>query len=567
MKFYVVKGLALLATAMLFSCQKNMVHESNKTIDAYAGLERPTISSFSVNSIAYADNKVNRTGNDLLQLKSSTGNGGLPRPPVGSAYPDGRGKIDSVFNSDDSNFELYFRQKYLSQMFTISDQSMANQIYPGAILDGRSITGEFDPKMLEGISSGMRPVTISTSLPASSGTIARTSLPRPIAGISLYNAALTDLENLNPGGSFGAAALHVELDSFTVYEELKTMYGFNKKVDVFFVESGAEKLGENHLIKGKSALKLKFFQENFTIDLDVPTNESSFFDPTGLDMQQITGGTIPVYVNSVTYGRMGIMVIESSVNADKLYRAVYKQQAILRNLIGIDRNMTDEDKSIIEQADIKVKYTGVGTDADGTIKVNGLQGFIDILTANATYNKDSPGIPVAFQLAYLDNRTLVSAPFQINFGPYDKPAARIEYDNIRQTNFQNQVRGAVAQRNADVYLSVYRNASGADFVSAVPPDFLVFRINQTHRVRFTDVMNTIRNFNSETITKRDSVVNRRLSRVLLCKNCIISELGELEGVFHDPSTGQQVYKREITDQVYSHLLLSSPNYYMLSPRQ
>lgn len=45
---------------------------------------------------------------------------------------------------------FFFRQKYKSQMFTISDQSMGLNIYPGAILDGRSIEAMFDPPHAEG---------------------------------------------------------------------------------------------------------------------------------------------------------------------------------------------------------------------------------------------------------------------------------------------------------------------------------------------------------------------------------------------------------------------------------
>lgn len=152
--------------------------------------------------------------------------------------------------------------------------------------------------------------------------------------------------------------------------------------------------------------------------MDKPTNNKELFDPIGLDLLAITGGVTPVYVQSVTYGRMGIMVIESSYSAEEVYNAVHKQKNLLLNLLGADKGLTAKEKDIINDAEIKLKLTGVGRDADETIKINGLQGFIDVISANSTYSKERPGIPVAFQLAYLDkDQSIVEAPFQINYGP------------------------------------------------------------------------------------------------------------------------------------------------------
>jgi len=302
-------------------------------------------------------------------------------------------------------------------------------------------------------------------MPVSGSAVARTSLPRPSAERALVSTALTDLENINPGG-IGAASLQLELDSFKVYEELKTLYGYNKDIGVFLVNANTTQQGENHKITSTSALKIKFFQENFTIDLDVPNSYNELFDPTGLDMNSITGGVMPVYVKSVTYGRMGIMVIESSYSSTKVYNAIYKQLGILQNLIGIDRNLTEEEKAIINSADIKIKYTGIGQDADGTIKVNGLAGFIDIMQANKTYSKESPGVPVAFQLAYLnDDHGNVEAPFQINYGPYDKPYAKIEYG---QSHYTNHPSGYLTLTNADMYISFFHDKGRHSVYNGVP---------------------------------------------------------------------------------------------------
>ena len=465
-----VIGLAFVLGMLLIvpmGCSKDVLDKNDLAKKAeFQGMRDPEISSFMVESKSYH-------GNDLAKdhLNAMKRNDLFPSPIPNKesyVYKDGPGQTQLL---NGSNY-LYFQQKYKSRMFTIADQSMALNIYPGAILKGSSIEGVFDPKMLVGISQNIRPVTLSTSMPVSGSVVAKTTLPRPIAERALTNAALTDLETLNPGG-VGAASLSLELDSFKVYEELKTMYGYNKSIDVFLVGANTTQKGENHYITSKSALKLKFFQENFTVDLDVPNSYNELFDPTGLDMPAITGGVTPVYVKSVTYGRMGIMVIESSYSSAQVYNAVYKQLGILLNIIGIDKNMTDQEKTIINTASIKVKYTGVNADADGMITVNGLAGFIAILSANKTYSKESPGVPVAFQLANLTSHAIIEAPFQINYGPWDRPFVKIVLEN-KKTIGVNPV-----YVNADLYAYFYTDQAGTIPYND-PPDFFPYPYDVTN---------------------------------------------------------------------------------------
>jgi len=489
-----------LFTIIASGCAKNVLEKDIAKNAQIEGLRLPVMSSFTVNSMSY------RSDEGLqANLNGRKQNNTDPQPtiPNTSAYVhrDGPGIIQPGTLPGSGSDYLYFLQRYKSQMFTVTDQAMSLNIFPGAILDGRSIEGAFNPRMLQGISGNIRPVTISTSMPVSGSAVAKTSLPRPSAERALVSTALTDLENINPGG-IGAASLQLELDSFKVYEELKTLYGYNKDIGVFLVNANTTQQGENHKITSTSALKIKFFQENFTIDLDVPNSYNELFDPTGLDMNSITGGVTPVYVKSVTYGRMGIMVIESSYSSTKVYNAIYKQLGILQNLIGIDRNLTEEEKAIINSADIKIKYTGIGQDADGTIKVNGLAGFIDIMQANKTYSKESPGVPVAFQLAYLnDDHGNVEAPFQINYGPYDKPYAKIEYQN-RVDKYHPT--GYLTNSSADMYVSFFHD-KGRNSVYNNVPDFIPFKYEQT--VYTTNVSNYSPSYNTNKYLKEFSVKN------------------------------------------------------------
>ena len=427
-------------------------------------LSSPVIDRFTVNSqsnVPREEYNVMGSGKRASASTVTSGEEDPLRPPRLRAGTPGVGKDgqDSITQTRDQfqNIFLTLRRKYKANMFTIADGSMALNIFPGAILDGRSLEGNFSPQMLKGISSGIRPITISTSLPVSGYAVPKTAIARPSSEKALVNAALTDLERVNPG-EVGAASLDITSDTFRVYEELKTFYGYQKGLDAFLVNTNTIKQGENHLITSKSAIKIKFFQENFKIETDIPQS-NELFDPTGLDMYTITKGKVPVYVKSVTYGRMGIMVIESEASMQDLFNAVYKQVGIIGNIIGIDKNMTEKDKTIINQASIKVKYTGIGTDTSPAEMINGLSGFIQVMSANKTYSKTSPGIPIAFQLAELNTlNKLVEAPFQINYGPFEKPYVRIEYKNSKWEKDESISNPMFTE--SDIYMSFFKDPAG-----------------------------------------------------------------------------------------------------------
>jgi len=506
-------------------------------------LRKPVPSGYTLQSLSAPPvNDIQNTFNSHKRNDvNPTGSGG--RPKVGS-YKFGAGEVKPIFNSNDNKDYLFFIQKYKSQMFTIADQSMALNIYPGAILDGRSIEGIFEPKMLLGISNNIRPITISTSMPVSGSAVAKTSLPRPIAERALYNAALTDLAIQNPEG-IGATTLHLDLDSFTVYEELKTIYGYNKGINAFLYNSSSVKKGDNYYISAKSAVSVKFLQENFTIDVDVPNTYNELFDPTGLDLQAVTHGVTPVYVKSVTYGRMGIMVIESTATAEKLYNAVNKQKGILLNLIGVDNTLTQEEKDILNSAEIKVKYTGVGLDSDKAIKVNGLSGFIEVLTANNTYSKESPGIPVAFQLSYLDNdHGLVEAPFQINYGPFQKPYVRIEYRNSKE-----EVEPRINPRftDSDIYIAFYRDEN-----AQIPYGDISIFVPYKYKVttQYTEVTNWTPNYHT-TVSDEQAILKVNTPKHLLMQ----------QRVYYYVKYGSEARTSKVT---YRYDMLPSPDYHALS---
>ncbi|WP_276225262.1 thiol-activated cytolysin family protein [Niabella beijingensis] len=481
----IVRATMLLLLIYCVGCTKRDIAEVPENVKSgkpgwYANLKKADLKSFSITTPKYSDPN---DANGLLGRRKRNGDPGDGPDPIMGTYPTGPGIIFHPINggNEDPNAIMY-RQSFKSNVFVVEDQAMSLNIFPGAILNGRSISSTaFSPAMLTGISGNIRPINISTSLPVSSGAVARTYMARPSNDRAFVRTALTDLENLNPG-RVGAARLQVEKDSFNVYEELKTLYGYNKNIDIFIASGGSSSQNGSHDIQGNAGIKIKFFQQNFTIDVDVPSDYSELFDPTGLDTSSVFGGYSPYYVSSVTYGRMGIMTIESSTDASTLYSIVNKQINILGGVVGGGTQLTQQEKDILNNADIKVRLTGIGVSADRPIVVNGLQGFIETLSANATYSKDDPGIPISFRLRYLVDDTNVEAPFDINYGPYEKPYARVEYrnSNIRTYHAVNpddaNTRDEIEENTANVYLAFYKDNTAGIPMNA--PNFLKFDIKK-----------------------------------------------------------------------------------------
>ena len=66
----------------------------------------------------------------------------------------------------------------------------------------------------------------------------------------------------------------------------------------------------------KSGFYVKFYQTSFTLDMDVPNGslvKDNNFDSEGIE---------PVYVSSISYGRMGILAIETNEKAEDAKRII-----------------------------------------------------------------------------------------------------------------------------------------------------------------------------------------------------------------------------------------------------
>ncbi len=258
-------------------------------------------------------------------------------------------------------------------------------IYPGALLKGESIpTGEY-----AGINADRAPITLSTSLSNISGSPSIT-----IDNPNSLSEVRSGIKELLSREVTGATPAELTIDEAEVYSEehLSVALGANyrgatKKVAANLNFNTSEK---------KNKYVLKFIQRYFTLDLDSPgKSPSDLF--TNLPSMESLGSTSPVYVSSVTYGRMVIYTVESNSSISQVKAAL---DAASKAGPNVELNLDSDSKKIIKTSNIKALVIG-GSGASAAQIINGPQDVYDYIAEGGNYSKDSPGAPLAYKLRYV----------------------------------------------------------------------------------------------------------------------------------------------------------------------
>ena len=335
-------------------------------------------------------------------------------------------------------------------------------IYAGSLLQGNSIADlNFSP--IAEFQSSVKPVTASVSFQATkvSGTITNPSLSANRNFISNILA--------QPGIGNQVAGFSYSLEKFTAYDELKLAFGSNVKTGTLF---GSKTSGSSQTIdkiSRRSGLYAKFIQKNFTLDLDIPADGRLMND--NVDMNALNQ-KFPTYVSSITYGRMGIMAIESDYSYEELNNAY--NSAFKALFVSGSSSATEQEKRIIDESSMKIYIIGAdGNDAVET--VNGFDAFVQFIIKGGTFTPTNPGVPIYFSLSHLNDHTVVKTKFKINIDT--QPIyARIEYKNKKTTYIPSQYQsGGESLSTGDIYLCFYSDMTGN--TPTVPQNNVKFEYN------------------------------------------------------------------------------------------
>jgi len=147
---------------------------------------------------------------------------------------------------------------------------------------------------------------------------------------------------------------------------------------------------------------VKFMQVYYTLDIDIPEKPSNFFDSsvTWDDLKgQISQNLSPMYVSTITYGRMALFSFESTDNSTDVNAAV--NAAFWNYKLKISTEYED----ILKRSTIKATIIG-GSAASAVGAINGFEGIKEYIQTGGDYDKNTGAAPLAYKLRHLKDNAI-----------------------------------------------------------------------------------------------------------------------------------------------------------------
>ncbi len=291
-----------------------------------------------------------------------------------------------------------------------------DQIYPGALLQGRYFDG-----------GSFVPLTI----PRSGGTLTMGGLygtsakfSRALDTISYANVTDAIVAILSDNKIEGTAA-NVSYRVEAVNSSNEWAFQLGTHVKTIGVDLTAS-VDAGRTSK-KNTVVMKFTQVFYTVSFADPMRRTDVFaDGEGFDdpENQVGKGNPPLYVSNVKYGRQVFFFATSSESS------TYVKAALNGAYNGVAASATVDGKMSYKDvmARTEISYIARGGDAGLALeplksaKPEELYDRIREALANrnaATWSPQNPGIPVAYTLRYLDDRTVAMKGFSTTYDRHD----------------------------------------------------------------------------------------------------------------------------------------------------
>lgn len=228
--------------------------------------------------------------------------------------------------------------------------------------------------------------------------------------------------------------IDVEHAAFIDYTQ-KELFSSKQLEVAIGAEVNGAKVGEltGRVDFGKSEIKsrhlVKFIQKYFTVSVDIPDNPCSFFEclPTSIDAWRHS----PLYVESMTYGRIVMLLVESAKSSKELTLAL----DAAFNSIKVDGtiDIDIEYQNILNESTMQILIVG-GDASDGlesVLDIDQLATFLrsggkyDSTSVNGSLNHAALGVPISYKLRYMNDNSVakmvLSSEYSITECSYTEP--------------------------------------------------------------------------------------------------------------------------------------------------
>lgn len=270
-------------------------------------------------------------------------------------------------------------------------------IYPGSIISEKSVDrGIYVPVGYP--NEWKETVTISFSLPVLSKKIALTKS-------AFMNAISEAVKDANFDGSQSQSFTY-GMKKIRYYNEMKLAFGANVNIGQIF---SIGVYGEKAKTQFNTALFIDFSQTYFSVFVDIPNDGNIFKDESIRNKYSILN---PVYINTINYGRKGIILVESEKSYEETSLAVRAafNAKIVNGALGLDVAQ----KELLEKANIQTYI--VGGDGRGATKaILGFKEFQNFIIKGGVYTKDVYGVPITFSAAYANDNSVFETTFEVDY--------------------------------------------------------------------------------------------------------------------------------------------------------
>ncbi|MBZ0238876.1 MAG: thiol-activated cytolysin family protein [Deltaproteobacteria bacterium] len=266
----------------------------------------------------------------------------------------------------------------------------SDALWPGAIVAGDSV---YDGLFAQ-VGFERDPLTVSVSLENLAG---RKSAVLEEPSLASYREALATILDSELDGAT-PANIYSEIEEVHSQEQLALALG----AEVSWLGSAASIAASFDFQEEetRSRYLVKFTQAYYTVDLDAPARPSDVFagSVTLADVQaKVDARNPPLYVASVTYGRMVVFTFESAYSAEELNAALEFAYA---GGVDVSGDVSVTYKDIISSSRITAFILG-GSGGEAARTIDSYEALIAFIKDGGNYARESPGAPIAYKLAYL----------------------------------------------------------------------------------------------------------------------------------------------------------------------
>ncbi len=272
----------------------------------------------------------------------------------------------------------------------VAFQPNSATLWPGNVVQG----DDSEHGILTPIGLPRQPMTFSVSLENVDGSPSRT-MENP--SLSQFREHRNDILKDVVGG----APAYVTFSVNRVHDESQVAVAVGGGVDWFL--GGFSSMFDFSNTFESTKILVDFTQAYYTIDVDTPGLPSDFFeeDVSVADLENFTGeNNPPMYVQSITYGRKVLFSLESIYSEHEVRTAI--DASFNAILVSGGVQVDTFHREVLSNSKMTATVIG-GSGAEAVKTITGFDGLVEYIIEGGEYSKLSPGAPIAYKLAYLDN--------------------------------------------------------------------------------------------------------------------------------------------------------------------